>query len=292
MKPARLMKIAALSASALLLTGGGVVASIPALRHIAVALAHDPASLSPVPGDPRVRFEEGAENCAFGVAALLPRAIAVVEAAHGRPFRHDVNVGVFASPESYASSNGLGASKPSGVSFLGRVTLSPTLCGPDRDRMGAVLTHELSHAHLQGWLSPLAFARLPSWFNEGLAVIVSDGGGAEGVSEQAAREAIADGYAIAIANEGSLFNLTAVNFVKEPPHGSFFETRLSVYRLAYREAAMFVAWLRRRDAAAFADFLQRIEEGEPFAATFEEKFGAGPRRSWEAFVSDLGDRAD
>lgn len=285
MKLSRMTKVAALSTCALLLTAGGVVAAIPTLRHFAVALAHDPGELSPVLGEERVRFEEGAEDCAFGVAALLPHAIALVEAAQGRPFRYDVTVGVYASPESYAAANGLGTPKPAGVSFLGRVTLSPALCGRNRDRMRAVLTHELSHAHLQGWLSPLAFVGLPSWFNEGLAAMVSGGGGAEGVSEQAAREAMAKGYAIAIADEGSLFNLTAVNFVKEPPHGSTFDDRLALGRLAYRQAAMFVSWLRDRDAGVFADFLQRIEDGEPFKTAFEEKFGARPAQLWQDFVS-------
>lgn len=48
---------------------------------------------------------------------------------------------------------------------------------------------------------------------------------------------------------------------------------------------MFVSWLRRRDEKAFADFLRRIEDGEPFPATFEEKFDASPARLWADFVS-------
>lgn len=290
MKISRITKIAGLSVCALLLMAGGVVASIPALRNFASALAHDPSDLPAVLGEERVRFEPGAEDCAFDVAGLLPAAIADVEAAHGRPFRSDVVVGVYVSPERYAEANGLGVAKTAGVSFLGRVTLSPSLCGPERDRLRAVLTHELSHAHLQGWLSPLAFVRLPTWFNEGLAVAVSGGGGAEGVSEKTAREAIANGYAIAITDEGSLSNLTAVNFVEAPPHGSAFEERLAVGRLAYRQAAMFVSWLRRRDRLAFADFLRRIEDGASFKMTFAEKFGAPPSRLWRDFALSFENR--
>ena len=40
------------------------------------------------------------------------------------------------------------------------------------------VVRELSHAHLQGWIGTNAVRHLPSWFNEGLAVMVSGGGGA------------------------------------------------------------------------------------------------------------------
>lgn len=287
MKLSRLTKIAGLSCAALLLTAGGVVAAIPTLRHFAMALAHDPSQLPSVLGDDRVRFEPGAEDCAFSVAALLPAAIADIEAAHGRKFRSAPMVGVYSAPQTYAEANGLGSAQTAGVSFLGRVSLSPALCGPDRARLRAVLTHELSHAHLQSWLSPLSFVRLPTWFNEGLAVMVSDGGGAESVSEGAAREAISKGHAIAITDEGSVFNLTAVNFVQPPPRRSAFEGHLGMSRLAYRQAAMFVSWLRRRDELAFREFLQRIEDGRSFRASFEEAFGGTPHRLWDDFVAQL-----
>ncbi len=54
-----------------------------------------------------------------------------------------------------------------------------------------ILAHELSHAHLQECLGALRSFQVPSWFVEGLAVLVSDGG-AERVSA-AARAAIRAG---------------------------------------------------------------------------------------------------
>lgn len=52
------------------------------------------------------------------VAGLLPAAIAQVEAVHGRPFAHAVTVGVYATPEAFATANGLGSNFPVGVTFL------------------------------------------------------------------------------------------------------------------------------------------------------------------------------
>jgi hypothetical protein len=55
-------------------------------------------------------------------------------------------------------------------------------------------------------MSQLGVWRLPQWSKEGLAVMVSGGGGAEGVSESQAREAIRGDH-IAIATSNSWLNL-------------------------------------------------------------------------------------
>jgi hypothetical protein len=105
------------------------------------------------------------------------------------------------SYENYARANGLDDPAIAAVSRFGRVLLSPTLCAGERARLPGVLTHELSHAHLFGWRSSVLSARPPSWFTEGLAVMVLDGGGAEGVNDAEAAEAIVKGYAIVVTDE-------------------------------------------------------------------------------------------
>jgi len=119
--------------------------------------------------------------------------MARVEAVQGRPFAHPVTVGVYITPEAFVAANGLGSRRAVGMTFLGRVMLSPVLFSTQRQRLPALLTHELSHAHLQSWITQLNFMRLPQWFKEGLGVVVSGGGGAEGVSELQALEAIRHG---------------------------------------------------------------------------------------------------
>jgi len=284
----RLIKIAIVSVFALLAASCGAVAAIPALRHFAIALAHNPHDLPALETDARIHFEPGAKDCAREVAARLPAAIARVEAAQGRPFARDVPIGVYATPDSYVQANGLGTARVGGVAFAGRLTLSPALCEAERDRMTAILTHELSHAHLQGWLPPLAFVAIPNWFKEGLAVMVSGGGGAVDVSEVEAAAAIATGDAIAVNDEGSLFNLTAVRFEASPRREAApaSDPRARAH-LAYRQAAMFTNWLRERDPNAFADFLQRIENGERFRDSFRATFGASASEKWREFVPHL-----
>ena len=138
-------------------------------------------------GDNQVHYQPGAEDFARNVAALLPDAIVRVEAVHGRPFAHPVIVGVYAAPEAYAAANGIGSAVPVGVTIFGRLNLSPKLFGPQRQRLRVILTHELSHAHIQGWIGEYAYLCLPNWFKEGLAVMLS-GGGARNWSTKTKRE--------------------------------------------------------------------------------------------------------
>jgi hypothetical protein len=107
-----------------------------------------------------------------------------------------VTVGVYATPESYVAANVHASTAPVGVTSFGRVTLSPALEWRQHQRLPAIPTHELSHAHIQGWIGTLADIRLPNWFKEGLAIMVSEGGGAEFVTEREARAAIGRGESI------------------------------------------------------------------------------------------------
>jgi hypothetical protein len=177
---------------------GGAAFSMPTVRHLLSGWWNLPDRLPALTGNGQVHYESGAEKFAGDVAALLSDATARVEAAHGRPFAHPATVGVYATMEAFAAANGLGSTIPVGVTAFGRVNLSPKLFSRQRQRLPAILTHELSHAHIFGWIGPRAYLRLPSWFKEGLAVMVSSGGGAELVSEEEARAAIQRGDQIVI----------------------------------------------------------------------------------------------
>ena len=167
----------------LIVIGGGAALSIPAVRHLVLGLWNLPDRLPALAGNSQVHFEPGAEDYARDVAALLSDAITRVEVVHGRPFVRPATVGVYATMEAYAIANGRGSTVPVGITTFGRVNLSPKLFSTQHQRLRAILTHELSHAHVVGWIGGVTYIHLPNWFKEGLAVLVSDGGGAELVSE-------------------------------------------------------------------------------------------------------------
>jgi hypothetical protein len=265
---------------ALITIAAGTAAALPVTRHIASAFWNLPDRLPALPEISQVHFEPGAQDYARDVAALLPAAIARIEAAQGRAFAHPVTIGVYATPEAYMAANLIGTMQPVGVAPFGRVVLSPVLGGQQHRRLPAILTHEMSHAHLQGWISARAFIWLPNWFKEGLAVMVSGGGGAEFVSEAEARSAIERGEHIAINDTGSFFNLTDIRFEREPPPG----TKSHQIVTAYRQAGMFVAWLRDSDAPGFARMMDAILDGRPFAQAIDVGYHQDTRSLWQKFA--------
>ncbi|MFZ3179920.1 MAG: hypothetical protein WA156_06855 [Methylocystis silviterrae] len=261
----------------------------PELRLAARAAWNDPRLLAAFADDARIRYEPEARACAAETAALLPAAIAQIEAAHGRTFAQPPTVGVYASYENYGSANGMGDPGIAAVTRAGVALLSPTLCGAERGRLEGVLTHELSHVHLSGW-RPLGAPRPPQWFTEGLAVMASHGGGAEGVSDENAAQAIRDGYRV-VLDERRWIDFARLAFEREPPRDPKLDALTQRQRLAYRQAGMFVGWLRMRDETAFLQLLRALEAGKPFEGAFHSAFGESAPSLWRRFVSDLSERS-
>jgi hypothetical protein len=266
---------------ALISVGAAAALSLPTVRHIVAGLWNLPDWLPALPDNGQVHYQPSAEDSARDVAALLPDAIARVEAVHGRRFVHPVIVGVYATPEAYAAANGLGSTIPVGVTFAGRVNLSPKLFRPQHQRLHAILTHELSHAHLQGWIGAIAYMRLPHWFKEGLAVMVSGGGGAELVSEEEARAAIRRGEEIVIDEAGSLQNLGDLQVDRTPANKAPWYPVV----LAYRQAGMFVTYLRESDRPAFDRMMNAIFDGRAFAQAVAIGYHDDARSLWQKFIA-------
>jgi hypothetical protein len=286
MRPARRLRLAAATAVGIVLLAVASAAAVPPVRHIASGWWNSPEKLAALAENPQVRYEDGALEGARLVAGLLPAALARVEAVHGRRFAHPVTVGVYMSPAAFAAANGTGYDDAVGVNFLGRVILSPALFSTQRQRLAAILTHELSHAHIRSWMSELSFIRLPAWFKEGLAVMVARGGGAEGVSERAARDAIRRGDHIAIDTAGSLLQPVFVTFVQRP------EIPDEPFRmlLAYRQAGLFVAFLHDTNPAGFARMMDAVLDGRPFAEAVTTGYGTDLQVLWLRFVWAQDDR--
>jgi hypothetical protein len=264
----------------LIVIGTGAAVSLPTTRHLISGLWNLPDRMPALSANRQVHYQPGAEDFARDVAALLPDAIARVEAVHGRRFAHPVIVGVYATPEAYAAANGVSSAGPVGVTFFGRVNLSPKLFWPQHQRLRAILTHELSHAHIQGWIGGYDSLYLPNWFKEGLAVMVSGGGGAELVSEDEARAAIQRGETIVINDAGSLIKLTDFSLEKEPTNRPPWYPVV----LAYREAGMFVNYLRESDRPAFDHMMNAILDGRSFKDAVTAGYYDNVRSLWEKFI--------
>jgi hypothetical protein len=280
----RIFRMVAAIPAALIVVGVGAAFSFPMARHAMSGLWHLPDRLPALSANSQVRYEAGAEAYARDVAALLPAAIAQIEAVHGRGFAHPAIVAVYATLEVYAAANGRGTAGgptgPRGVTFYGRVNLSPELFQREHERLPAILMHELSQAHIQGWVGVINYLRLPKWFTEGLAVMVSGGGGAEAVSEAEAQAAIGQGERLDVGDAGSLRNLIEFRLEKAPANKPDWYPIV----MAYRQAGMFVTYLRDKDGPAFDRMMKATLDGRPFAEAVAAAYHADAQSLWLNFV--------
>lgn len=137
------------------------------------------------------------------------------------------------------------------------------------------LVHELTHLLFYQHAGAIAYMRTPAWFREGWAVIVSDGAGAQACSPEEAAKHLLAGASFDPAEEGSLFrNRTAASYGLP-------------YPVFYRQAALFVAYLRDTDSSAFRTALDLIFEGERFQHSFVRAYGKPLTAYWHSFKEKL-----
>jgi hypothetical protein len=117
--------------------------------------------------------------------------------------------------------------------------------------------------------------------------MVSGGGGAELVSEDEARAAIRRGEAIAIDKDASLQNLIDLRFEREPAKTAPYWYAVA---LAYRQAGMFVGYVRDLDRPAFDHMLAAILDGKVFADAVIAGYHDDLHALWQGFVESRTDQ--
>ncbi len=222
--------------------------------------------------DTRVLYEPGAKIFADSIVAILPQSIQKIENRQYRHFVEPVKVYVCASEESFYKL--YGARVKAGVS--NKLLLSPRLMN-ESENIYIYLTHELSHLHLYQQLGLLRFRGLPSWFKEGLATFVSDGGGAQTVSENDAIKSIVNGK----------------HFI--PVSGGFFgcfnqkssaDSALS-HQMRYRQNMIFVSFIKNKDEKKFKSFLLSIQDGVNFSESIQKSYDTTLEQLWQDFIKDI-----
>ena len=213
--------------------------------------------------NPHVHFEPGAEAAADAVVGGLDAARLQIEASHGAVLKRHPDVYVCASAacyERYAFTPSARAeTRPFGhtVILQGRLLM-------DEQRLQPILTHELSHAF---WFER-GIRCHPRWWTEGLAVDSSGGGGAENEPLPNAVRAMRDGKMFTDLGEGCTVRDSAARAGLSWP-------------MFYRQAGMFVGWLRVRDTSAFGRTLAQLREGAELTRALESSFDAPLPKLWQ-----------
>lgn len=229
--------------------------------------------------DQRIHYETDALDIALQVAQNLGNGIKRVEEQQYGPFNKAVPIYVCGTKENFAKFTGLNQKIKAAV-FNGKIFLSATL-REQPEQIPTLTTHELSHLHLIQQIGTTKYVRnIPSWFVEGLAVFVSNGGGAENVSEKDAARAILNGACFHPDSTGSiLFPKTASSYHLKP-------------HMFYQQSSMFVQYIKEYDPEKFKGFLQVIQNGAKFDRAFRASYGRDVDVYWAKFKEYLTKQID
>jgi hypothetical protein len=221
----------------------------------------DFARFETLAADERVRYEPGGQAHARRVAELLPGAIAQVEAAHYRPFATPVIVYVCATSDCFDQRVPGAVRFTAAVVHDNRVLLAPRLFEREPRRLYPVLVHELSHLHLGQRLGHYTM-RIPVWFHEGLASLAAASGGADLVTEDEARRAIA---------AGEYFLPDAAHDETRRKYADQWQLGIS---MLYRQSMMLLADWRSTSEVRFRALLVSLQQRMPFDEAVNAAFGA------------------
>ncbi len=157
-----------------------------------------------------------------------------------------------------------------------KVFLSPRILTQPTGTLSRLLTHELSHLHIDQQLSMFEWGSIPTWFREGLAVYVSTK--MEGEAKLDFKEAqtkIKGGNSFYPNKEGSiLFPTSHVNF----------GLSRSIF---YRQSASFIKFLHSSNKAGFEKLLLSIQEGKEFSKSFQTYLGTTVDLKWSDFIEQI-----
>lgn len=224
--------------------------------------------------DNRIIYERGAETLAEEAAKQLPQVLKAVESRQFGSFKEPVKVYAFADTKSFARFAGV-PEIVKGAGLGSEVYLSGQLLGKMNEVRG-MLGHELSHVQMSQTLGTMTYNRsLPRWFREGLAIHVSDGGGATSVSEAEAKEQFLRGIHFTPETEGALLNLTLPGSKGLEP------------RIFYRQSGMFVQYMAGRYPTQFETLVKGLQEGKPFEAEFAAAFNVRVGEMLQTFIGTL-----
>jgi hypothetical protein len=224
--------------------------------------------------DQRIFHETGGLDVAQQVAKNLDFSVKKVEGKQYCSFREPIAIFVCESEKNFAKFTGLNRKIKAAV-FNGKIFLSAGL-REQPERIQILTTHELSHLLLIQQIGTSKYVRnIPSWFVEGFAVFVSNGGGAENVSETDAAHAILKGACFHPDSTGRfLFPKTASSYHLKP-------------HMFYRQSAMFVQFMKENDPENFKILLQAIQNGVKFDNALQASYGSDIDTYWEKFKINL-----
>lgn len=218
-------------------------------------------------------YEDGAIDHAELARKFSLSAINVIETEQYKPFKEKAAIYICATKESFSKYSGA-PKMARGAVFNEKLFISPRAV--ETDTLEAILIHELSHLQFHQYIGNRRYAaNIPPWFQEGLAVLVSEGGGAESVSFETAKQDMISGKSFKPNDSGSLFfPKTAFSFGLKP-------------HMFYRQSSMFVEYLRENAPLEFKGLVLMLLDDMEFKVAFNKAFGKSIDQIWAEYLDAI-----
>lgn len=240
------------------------------VKHIYARMFYDFETLE---NNKKIKYENDAKPLALEAAKYYNKSITTVEKAFNNKFKAPVMLYVFSDRERFANfSNGSRGARAAG-SHEGAY-LSPRML-EEIDTLPGVIVHEFVHTYLQQFLGPNRYStELPAWFQEGIAVLISEGSGTEGENKI---EVIAN-------------MLSGNNFVADNPKNLFTKKHPKNIksREFYFQGYLFVEYIFEENPDKFLLFIDRLQQ-KSFNESFNGVFHTDVFEVWRQFLVALAE---
>jgi len=232
----------------------------------------DETELPKMPASYPFYVEAGAEDLAKTVQNHFPQAVAIVENSMGGKLLKTPTIVLCRSVACYEK-YALVTQAVGETMSDHRIALNGEKLTREQRDVRPILTHELVHFYWFG--RSVGFQ--PRWFEEGLAVWVSKGGGAEKVNVAEATRALKAGKQLVPHLEDGFFKYRSD---RAEDYGI-------EWQMFYRQAGMFVEYLAQHDAVKFKKLLAELEKTRSLQAAWSATYTATPVQLWADFVKSL-----
>ena len=234
---------------------------------------HYKDNLTALKSDKRILIEPGLNERGMIISSKLDSAISLVVSVFGSNFSNPIYITLCKTQESHVKHCG-DYMISSGMMNWGRVFISPLAF--ERKSEIPVLVHELTHLHTCQRIGIFKFiGNIPAWFTDGLAVVVSNGAGAEDFSDSIAIEWINNGKCFSPVRNGNFIKTSAGNEPALP------------WDMFYRQSSLFVKYLMDSNPKAFQLMLTDIENDKDFEKSFDKNYKNSIQTAMEEFKETL-----
>lgn len=242
------------------------------LVRAARVYTHSPDELPRLSSVVPIYAEKGAEPLADEILSALPTAIWHIEKTHGgnlNPLPPVVICATRVCFERFAAVPGAAAE----TLYDRRISLNGEKIVVDNRSAVQLFTHELSHFY---WFSQGIIFQ-PRWFEEGMSVWASQGGGAERVTVRAAKEAIRKGETIRPTLDAGIWN-----YIFRSPH-----VPGNDWHMFYRQSGMFIQYLHDSDSVGFVKLLDALRLHKNLRQAWPLAYRESLDDVWWQFVQEI-----